>query len=489
MENKKNTFKSKRLRIGGFGIVLTFVVIALVVMINVVVGKLPAKYTHFNMDTVDFFELGDETNQVLDGVKEDVNVYFVAEKGTEDPMIEEMLLRYESLSSKIKVKNIDPAVYPDFMSKYTEDKIEGDYFVVFESSKRSRIVTPSEIYYKDMSGVSEQDQLYAYLYGIEVGKNVFLGELAFTTAVDYVTRDSISTVYFLTGHGESTVDSYFNDLIKNENIVKTELDLQKTHTIPEDCTAIVSVLPTSDFSNETADVIISYLKAGGDFILITDSKTYSAEKRPGIAKVAKHAGLESIDGTIYDRQGTGFSGEFIPKFVESENRITSLVANPQANTAFFNAHGIKEIEGGSDAIINPLLKTSSDGVIRIPDGNGSFTVHEDYNGKVIYPAVQSDREIKDGKYGDSSTFVWFANSVMTDSQHASTTNNDEFFMAAVAYICKSSVSLSILGKTSEVAPLNISAAHADVMMLTVCVILPLIVLGAGFAVWFKRRKL
>ena len=145
MENNKKAFSKKRLKIGSYGIALVLAAIAVVVLLNVVVSKLPASYTHFNMDTVDFFELGNETAKVLDGVKEDVNVYYVVTKGAEDPMVEEMLLRYKSESSKIKVKTVDPAVYPYFMDKYSEEELDDDGCLVFETSKRSKVITFDEI--------------------------------------------------------------------------------------------------------------------------------------------------------------------------------------------------------------------------------------------------------------------------------------------------------------------------------------------------------
>ncbi|MBR6807060.1 MAG: Gldg family protein [Clostridia bacterium] len=489
MENNKKAFSKKRLKIGSYGIALVLAAIAVVVLLNVVVSKLPASYTHFNMDTVDFFELGNETAKVLDGVKEDVNVYYVVTKGAEDPMVEEMLLRYKSESSKIKVKTVDPAVYPYFMDKYSEEELDDDGCLVFETSKRSKVITFDEIYYRDMSNVSDQEKLWAYLYGMDVGTNYFLGELAFTTAIDYVTRDKISTVYFLTGHGETELDSYFTDLIDDENILTGTLELEKTQTIPDDCTAIISVTPTSDYTDKVTDIIISYLKEGGSFILITDSRTFNSEIRPGISKVAHYAGLKAVDGTIYDRQGTGVEGDLIPKFVESPTRITSYVENPNTNTSFFYAHAIEEIDGGSDAIITSLLKTSGDGEIRVTDGKGSYTLLEGYEGKTLSPAVQSDRAVKDGKYGDNSCFVWFANSKLTDTAYTSSSNNDEFFMASIAYICKNTVSLSILGKTSEIEPLTVPQTHADIWMLVFTVVLPVAILGAGFVVWFRRRKL
>ncbi len=489
MEKKNKTFSKKRLKIGGYGVALVIAAIAVVVLLNMVVNKIPANYTHFNMDTVDFFDLGEETAKVLNGVKEAVNVYYVVPKGSEDPMVEEMLLRYKAESSNIKVKNIDPAVYPNFMDKYSEEELAEDGCLVFETSKRSKVITSDDIYYRDMSNVSDQDKLWAYLYGIEVGTNYFLGELAFTTSIDYVTRDKISTVYFLTGHGETELDSYFTDLIEDENILTDTLNLQKSQKIPDDCSAIISIIPTSDYTDKVADTIISYLKDGGSFILITDNRNYKSQIRPGISKVAEYAGLKAIDGQIYDIQGSVSKTELNPKFVESPTRITSFVANPNVNTAFVNAHAIEEIKGGSNAIITSLLKTSGDGEIHVADGKGSYTVPEEYKGKVLSPAVQSDREVKGGKYGDNSCFVWFANSVLTNPDYASTSNNDEFFMASIAYICKNTVSLSILGKTSEIEPLTVPQSHADVWMLVFTVVLPIAILGTGFAIWFRRRKL
>ena len=492
MEKNKNTLSQKRLKIGGYGVVLVIAVIAVVVLLNVVVNLLPANYTHFNMDTVDFFDLGNDTAKVLGGIKEDVNVYYVVPKGSEDPMVEEMLLRYKAESSNIKVKNIDPAVYPFFMDKYSESELGDEGCLVFETSKRFRVITADDIYYRDMSNVSDQDKLWAYLYGIDVGTNYFLGELAFTTAIDYVTRETISTVYFLTGHGESELDSYFTELIDDENIVINTLDIQKTNKIPEDCSALISVLPTADYTDGTTELLTSYLKEGGDFILVTDSRTYhSSAVRPNIAKVAKAAGLESIDGTVTDKYMGELSKSFTPSVVESPTKITSLLESLTSNSFFSNAHGIKEIEGGDKtAVITPLVRTSDKGKINVTDDDGKTSVPDEYkDGKVIYPAVQSDRNVENGKYGDSSCFVWFANASMTDPNYVSSYSNDELFLAAISYVCENDISLSILGKTSEIEPLTVPATHADVMMLVFTVVLPLAVLGTGFAFWFRRRKL
>ena len=202
-EKKSSSFNKKRLKIGSYGIVVTVVVIALAVIVNMVMSALPTTVTHLNTDNVDFYEISDETRAFLDRVDTDITFYLIAEKGNEDAMIGELLSRYEALSSHVKIKNIDPVTNPTFTAKYTDEKLNPNS-VIAESSLRSFVIDYNEIYTKQYS--DEELQYMAYGYQ-PTGTTYFNGEMMFTSAVDYVTRESLPTVYMLTGHGEAELDA------------------------------------------------------------------------------------------------------------------------------------------------------------------------------------------------------------------------------------------------------------------------------------------
>ena len=85
----------KRLKIGAYGMAVTAIVIALVVVLNLVISSLPADFIHLSTGKVDLFEVGEESQKILDKVDEEITAYYIAERGGEDPRVDELLSRYE----------------------------------------------------------------------------------------------------------------------------------------------------------------------------------------------------------------------------------------------------------------------------------------------------------------------------------------------------------------------------------------------------------
>ena len=85
---KKNGINKKYLKIGTFSITMTVVVIAVVVVVNLLVGELPSTYTKYDMSALNLYSIGDETKAVIDSVEDDVVFYIVAQRGSEDSTIE-----------------------------------------------------------------------------------------------------------------------------------------------------------------------------------------------------------------------------------------------------------------------------------------------------------------------------------------------------------------------------------------------------------------
>lgn len=482
MKNKNISLGAKRLKLGSVSIILTAVVIAVVVLVNVGVSALPTTLTHFNTESVDMYEIGDVSRKLINSINEKVNVYYYAEKGSEDTIVTEMLSRYEALSPKIKVSQIEPSVEPKFLDDYNTDGLENTAgCVVFESEKRHTVVTTDQIYYNDMT----EEELMMYVnYGVEGGTTYFLGESAFTTALDYVTRTELPTIYSLTGHNETELGPVYLDLIKKENIAMSEVNLLTSENVPEDCSVLFINSPTSDIAEAECEKIMAYMDKGGDVILITDPGVYYAAGFPNVTKIANKAGLESIDGYVRDRmmglQENKYA--FLATIPKSELRITSLLENTNVNVIWWNSHGIKEIEGGSKAVITPILTTSGKGVVEMEDGK---YYDDNTDGQTVYAAAQADLAVGDS--GVESTFVWFA-SPSAAYDDFSGAWNDEVFMASLGYLCSNTARLSIIGKTWEIEPMIMTDITANVWMIVFTAVIPLAIVSVGFTVWFKRRR-
>jgi ABC-type uncharacterized transport system involved in gliding motility auxiliary subunit len=103
--NIKNSFKSNKFKYGGYATLITAIVIAIVIVINLVVDQIDWKA---DLTQNQMFSLSDQTYKVLDSLKQDINIIGLYETGNEDRIITEIIDRYQARSKRITFKTIDP---------------------------------------------------------------------------------------------------------------------------------------------------------------------------------------------------------------------------------------------------------------------------------------------------------------------------------------------------------------------------------------------
>ena len=75
-EQKESQVRS--LRSGAYASVLAAIVLVLVILVNLVVGAIPTKYTQFDISTGKMFTLSDTTRTMLRELSKDVTAYYLA---------------------------------------------------------------------------------------------------------------------------------------------------------------------------------------------------------------------------------------------------------------------------------------------------------------------------------------------------------------------------------------------------------------------------
>ena len=76
--NIKNSFKSNKFKYGGYATLITAIVIAIVIVINLVVDQIDWKA---DLTQNQMFSLSDQTYKVLDSLKQDINIIGLYETG------------------------------------------------------------------------------------------------------------------------------------------------------------------------------------------------------------------------------------------------------------------------------------------------------------------------------------------------------------------------------------------------------------------------
>ena len=65
--------------------------VVLAVLVNLLVGAIPARYTQFDLSAGGLYTLGDTSRQVAGSLEEDLTIYYLCETGAEDRIITRLL--------------------------------------------------------------------------------------------------------------------------------------------------------------------------------------------------------------------------------------------------------------------------------------------------------------------------------------------------------------------------------------------------------------
>ena len=282
----KGSFRTRSFRAGGYSLAAAAVVIAIAVVVNLVVGALPADWTKTDLTSNGLYSLSSQTQQLVSALEEEVTVYWIVQSDTEDSTIGELLDRYQDLSKNLKVEARDPVVYPNFAQQYTSSTLYNNSLIVV-CGDRSRYISYYDIYVTD----------YNSYYTTGTASTQFDGESQLTSAIDYVTNSDLPVVYALTGHGEADLPTSLSEGIESENLLLNELSLLTQEAVPEDADALILYAPQSDISTEEKDMLLTYLQGGGKLLLVTD---YTDTDMPNLAEVMEYYGTSLVDGIVME---------------------------------------------------------------------------------------------------------------------------------------------------------------------------------------------
>ncbi len=479
---KKLKLNTKYLKTGGYSILISVIALAIVIVINLFANTLPATWTKLDMSSGDMFSLGEQSIKLVKGIKDEITVYYVVEHGSEDTNIQTMLDKYSDLSSKITIKNVDPALNPAFL---TGDKstVEAGSIIV-ESAKRNKIIKNIEIYYPGVS--MEQLESYYMQYQSLPSATGFDMENLMTSAMNYVTTDVLPIVYTLTGHGEDELSDTYKGYLGSESFELKELNLATLEAVPEDCDAILVNLPDKDISEDEATRLLDYLKKGGKMFFISYFADTAKAKHTNMQTVLDYYGVSAVEGELFE----GDSKLHYPQnpFVLLAQYGEHEIVAPLANYYMFLGYcqGIKKSDNIRDTVtVTPLLTTSEKAYSKV-NLNSSTTAKEegDIDGPFDYAVAITDKN----EDGSEAKIVWVTSPMLTDASSDIYGTLKGLFVNTFGWLCDKDDAISIPAKTIEQESLTISEAQGNLLSVVFTIILPIAAIGVGFVVWMRRRS-
>ena len=91
----KKGFISRKFKLGGMQTLQMVLVLAIVVVVNLVAGKMNLTV---DLSSDKIYTLTDSTKKLTEGLKEDVTIYYMCQAGQETDAIEKVLDQYDKLS-------------------------------------------------------------------------------------------------------------------------------------------------------------------------------------------------------------------------------------------------------------------------------------------------------------------------------------------------------------------------------------------------------
>lgn len=433
---------------GAMASVLTALVLVAVILVNLMVGKLPSKYTQWDMSQNGLYSIGDTTKDLLAGLEQDVTFYYLAQSGYESENVVTFLDRYTQESKHLSWEQKDPAVYPTFAQQYgAETASEGSIIMV--SGDRSKVIDSNDLYTYD----------YSNYYTTGTYDVLFDGEQQ------------------LTGEQESALNM--------QNIELVDLSLVSAESIPEDAAAVLIAGPTVDYTTEDVQLLRDYLSSGGKLIFLSDSSAST----PNLNALMAEYGLSKLDGLVVEGNSSyharGFNYYLLPEIESHE--ATSGLANLYVMLPYAQAIQTSELE---NVTVDSLLTTSSSAYNKAAGYDMATTDKEEGDQGGPFDLAVAATRTENEDEGIESQVIWVSSVALLDQNVNASVGggNDQFLLGCVSWLSGQDSSILIAAKSLSSDTLTVSAGDAAFWGNLTTIVLPVICLIAGAAITIKRRR-
>ena len=399
-----------------------------------------------------------------------MTIYWIVQADQEDTIIENLLGKYDGLSSHIDVVKKNPDVFPTFAEQYTDEEVLNNSLVV-ESGERYRFISYEDIY-------EYEEDYYSYSYTI----TGFDGEGAITSAIDYVVSEDLPKVYVLEGHGEGELPTTFSDSMEKENIEGETLSLLTVDEIPEDADAIMIYAPQSDISENEKTMLADYADNGGKLLVIA-GPVEDAELT-NLNSLLSEYGVTVETGIVVEgnRNNYAFGYPYILMPTMQSHAITDPLIEDRYYPIVPLAQGMTITD--TSGAVTELMSTSSDAFSKV--AGFELDTYDKEDGDIDGPFSVAVSIETDG----AGQIVWFSATDFLDDMYNSYSSgaNVNLVMNAVSSLIGEREAISIRVKSLDYNYLTISEETSSTLKLLMIGVFPLAYLGLGICVIVSKRR-
>jgi ABC-type uncharacterized transport system involved in gliding motility auxiliary subunit len=452
-------------------IIMTIVVFAIVIFAILISTKHPYR---FDLTKHKKYTLADQTRKLLKDLTIPVKALaFYSKASPAEESAKTILEQYHYLAPKFTYEFIDPDRNPVMAKKY-DISLPG--VIVLEAEGKNEKVR-----------TADEDSL--------------------TNGLVKVSKAGKKMVYFLTGHGELSIDdtqnqglSKFKESLEKEVYTVRNIDFIKEKKLPEDTSALVICGPKKPLFKEELDIIKKYVDRGGRMFILLGS---DSPKEVNEALAAYGFSVE--DDLIIDQVSQMFGGSYlIPAIMQYG---THTIVEHFRLVCFFPMTRSIQVEKNkpAGAEIVELAFTGEKSwaekdMAGINKGKAKFDPKVDRPGPCCvaaagtYPIVGAPEKpapepTDKGKKPEEkkARMVVFGSSQVADNAYITQSGNRDLMLNAMGWLSEEESLISIRPKEEGGTPLSLTPADIRFIFFFSVVFLPVLIIIVGIYVKIRRN--
>lgn len=425
-----------------------------------------------------------ETKEILDRLEDPVEIFALYRKGDEDAPLTELLDQYAAASDQITWKQVDPALNPALLNRFTTDSVTpGNNTLIVSCAKtgRFRILGPDDFVSVGMDTETGEYSYTGWTY-----------ERSITGAIAYVTRERIPKAVILQGHGEMDPETlqYFRGLLEANQYEVAVEDMTASGWKPNPEDLLIFFSPVRDLNEPELNTLREFAAKGGSFLFACDY-TDPVDQMPNYQALLRSYGFQPKEGIIVadaDERSTYYNGNqvwLLPEMCSTDLTISLITAG--ANHLLLpGARAFEEAEDGDRNLTAAVVLRSGPTSYRKELKEDTITIDRtEKDEQAAFPLALEARRITTEGF-ISRAFIIGCSAALADQQLFAMTDSQQMTIRVMEFLLQTDASDLMISPKEALRPgLRPESTNLGSVLI---VALPLAVLAAAVLVLGPRRS-
>ena len=452
--------KARQTKFAGYIAVYVAIIITAVVVVNVLANRYDKSYDGTANKR---YSLSDQTKKIVRELNQDATIRYF-DQSTRYNQAKDILDQYSSLSPKIHIEYVDPDKSPE-VARAAGIKNYGAAVVEIGGKK------------EEAKSLTEEGITGAFIRDL---------------------KNNTRTVCFITGSGEHQIDdgdreglSHFKDLLAKDDYESKSIDLLQKAEVPSACTTLVVAGPTRNYEQPEVDAIKKYIEDGGRAFFMLDPPLKMGRSEiadnDALATLLQGWGVTLDKDLILDLNPIGQMAGLGPQVALVTSYSSQPIVSEMKGTATgFPLSRSMEIKNADKTTVQKLFDSSGSSLATSNLNSPEVNIRDPKNKKGPL-TIAAAGTYNTGKQNSQGRFVVVGSSSWAANRFIGFNGNDDLALNAVNWLASDEDLISIRPKAQEDRRITMTRGQLNFVRATSQFVLPLVVVLAGVAVWWKRR--